>query len=191
MSSSSSNNDQKQLPNEETWWDYASSPAQWVDAAYKSSRDAVVWLANATHLDLGSITPTLSSTTTTTATTANMSKVEISKKPHVFCKKGGREVDWKKVAQHLDRLHHKVQRNFDTFKATSGGQEHSLRSKKHPAAKAPAATTPAGSAASDVPLTDESEELWHGAISFGGQTIQVDFDTGSSDVSGEEGAESN
>jgi hypothetical protein len=90
-----------------------------------------------------------------------------------------------------NKLQHKVERNFDAFKAKTGHQ-HPLRKKTStsplsfikqkfkPSVKAAAAGT--GTVGSE-PLTDESEELWHGPITLGGQMIQVDFDTGSSDVS--------
>ncbi|UZJ56270.1 hypothetical protein CBS101457_005590 [Exobasidium rhododendri] len=172
---------------QQTWFDYAGeSVTGLANVAYIKSKEAVTWLANATHLDISSLSnilPTTTSATDTPRSSSKMSKVEISKKSNIFCKKGSREVDWAKVAKHLDRVHTKVQRNFDTFKATSG-KEHQLRSTKHTPKKAPTTSTGDKAAASTgtVALTDETEELWHGAISFGGQTIQVDFDTGSSDV---------
>jgi predicted aspartyl protease len=116
-----------------------------------------------------------------------MSKIEITRKSNHLCKDGSKEVDFEKVAFHVNKLHYKVDRNLDAFKARTGHQHH-LRKKTTSSPlsflkkfkSSSKATTGAGTGSD--PLTDESEELWHGPITLGGQTIQVDFDTGSSDI---------
>ena len=110
-----------------------------------------------------------------------MSKVDLAKKTNPYCKKDSTEVDFQKLSVHVHKLHYKVQRNFDTHKEKTG-KDHPLKSSTPLSIKAAAPGANGAGTGSD-PLVDESEELWHGALTLGGQTIQLDFDTGSSDVS--------
>lgn len=132
-----------------------------------------------------------------------MTNISLSRKHNLLLKPNSEEIDFGRVNAHLGRLRTKYQGNLATFKAVSG-QEHpwyvntphtkqsflnrilsSLRGgKKGSSTSKPNGTTnSANGGTGNVPLVDESEELWHGPITLGGQTIQVDFDTGSSDVS--------
>lgn len=136
-----------------------------------------------------------------------MTTISLSRKQNLLLKPNSQEIDFSRVNAHLGRLRTKYQGNLATFKATSG-QQHpwykstsntkptflnrilsSLRGGKKGGStgnKQNGSNSSANGGTGNVPLTDESEELWHGPITLGGQTIQVDFDTGSSDVSKQE-----
>lgn len=86
-------------------------------------------------------------------------------------------IDLKKVQGHIKLLGHKYQRCFSAYEANN--------SKKHPSARVLAASA---TNEGDVSLTDQQNELWTGTITFGGQDITIDFDTGSSDTLVNQGA---
>lgn len=134
-----------------------------------------------------------------------MTSISLSRKHNILLKPNSQEIDFGRVNAHLGRLRTKYQGNLATFKAVSGQQHpwykatpttketflnrilHSLRGGKKGGSTGKQTgsngSTSANGGTGNVPLVDESEELWHGPITLGGQTIQVDFDTGSSDVS--------
>ncbi|CEH18710.1 acid protease [Ceraceosorus bombacis] len=82
-------------------------------------------------------------------------------------------IDFQKVAAHVTSLRNKYQGTLNNFKVNTGA-EHPLRRELPEELKKRATGT--------VALTDESEQLWHGNVVFGGQTIPIDFDTGSADL---------
>lgn len=139
-----------------------------------------------------------------------MTSVTLSRSSHGYlCKRDTSEVDFARVNAHLGRLRHKYASNLATFKALQGEQHpwckpdgkgklpgsadkghtlisrilHSLRKRRGDPGSTTGATAKAvAGGTGTVDLTDETELLWHGAITLGGQKVEVDFDTGSSDI---------
>ncbi|KAK0548817.1 hypothetical protein OC846_004329 [Tilletia horrida] len=83
------------------------------------------------------------------------------------------KVNFQAVDQHLAGLRAKYSRNLKAVQKNTG-KPHPLASKS--------ATAPAKRGVGNNPLTSqENNALWTGPISFGGQQMTVDFDTGSAD----------
>lgn len=94
-------------------------------------------------------------------------EIPLVKKRNTLNKQGSSEIDFPLVQKHLDHVKAKYAANVQAYK-TNTGNDHPLASRS---------IVPKKRATGSVSLTDEKEELWHGAISFGGQSIQIDFDT--------------
>lgn len=69
---------------------------------------------------------------------------------------------------HLNRLKHKYEKNFQNYEKQTGKKSSLDRM-----------SSVSKRGTGSVGLTDQSNELlWTGQISFGGQGIEIDFDTG-------------
>lgn len=77
-------------------------------------------------------------------------------------------MDPAKVAAHVSSIKAKYAQTLSNLEANTGG-----KTKR---------------ATSNIALTDQNESFWSGPVQFGGQTLQIDFDTGSSDVVLNEGS---
>ncbi|PWN38625.1 acid protease [Meira miltonrushii] len=105
----------------------------------------------------------------------NQNTIPLNKKRDALLVPGTNEVDFTKVRAHLDHVKAKYSDNLQAFKSNTGNT-HPLQSKTFEPFSKRAGT-------GSVSLTDiQNEELWSGPVKFGGQTIYVDFDTGSADV---------
>jgi len=97
--------------------------------------------------------------------------ISINKKRDAFLLPDSQTIDFTKVNQHLSQLKAKYADSMEGYKANTG-VVHPLQILGIPLEKR---------ATGSVPLTDESESLWHGAITLGSTTTQCDFDTGQSE----------
>ncbi|KAK0519166.1 hypothetical protein OC834_007475 [Tilletia horrida] len=83
------------------------------------------------------------------------------------------KVNFGAVAKHLDGLRAKYDRNLKSYASNTG--------KTHPLASGKAAAPSKRGVGNDPLTAQESGALWTGPISFGGQSFNIDFDTGSAD----------
>lgn len=102
--------------------------------------------------------------------------IAISKRAsHLFTHSESGNVNYIAVSKHLQSLKIKYQTTLSSYEKNTG-KSHPLKDKSN------TATANEKRATGTVALTDVQNNLWHGAITLGGQTSQCDFDTGSADI---------